>query len=314
VIRIYVNTLKGLEEIPPERVKEFEGKYVVWFDVVEPQKEELEFLKEEVGFKMPPKEVLRDIELSSKYIEGEDYLEITLSFVFQRKDEIVVEPIVFFIREKFFVTVRYDDAVPAMQEFKERIRRERKFFQFPEGMFAYLLAIEVDRTGDGLELLGKEIKKLWKEMFEEQSEEMIRELAYYDELNLTFRESINEKVRIISRCLKSPLINAHTKKELKVIYDDLTTLLDYTAFYMEKMESIQSSLLGLITIRQNEAVKVFTVLATVFLPATLIASIFGMNFKHMPELSWKFGYPYSLFLMVATTVVLLFWVRRKGWL
>jgi len=75
---------------------------------------------------------------------------------------------------------------------------------------------------------------------------------------------------------------------------------------MEKIDSIQNSLLGLITIRQNEAVKVFTVLATIFLPATLIASIFGMNFEFMPELTWKYGYPYSLFLMVAVTLNLRF--------
>jgi len=313
VIKIYVNTFKGLEEIEPEKLEEYAGKYVVWFDLYDPEEEELSFVKEKIAFEMPPKEILGDIELSSKYIEEKDFLEITLSFVIQQKDEILVEPVVFYIKEKYFVTVRYRD-IPAIMVFKNRVNFQKKFFQFPEGLFASILGIEVDRIGDRLEVMGKKIRDIWKKMFVEQSEEMIRELAYYDELNITLRESINEKLRIITRCLKSPLINAHTKKELKVIYDDLTTLLDYTAFYMEKIDSIQNSLLGLITIRQNEAVKVFTVLATVFLPATLIASIFGMNFKHMPELHWKYGYPYSLFLMVATTVVLLFWVRRKGWL
>jgi len=313
VIKIYVNTFKGLEEIDPEKLERYAGKYVVWFDLYDPEEEELSFVKEKINFEMPPKEILGDIELSSKYIEEKDFLEITLSFVIQQKDEILVEPVVFYIKEKYFVTVRYRD-IPAIMVFKNRVNFQKKFFQFPEGLFASILGIEVDRIGDRLEVMGKKIRDIWKKMFVEQSEEMIRELAYYDELNITLRESINEKLRIITRCLKSPLINAHTKKELKVIYDDLTTLLDYTAFYMEKIDSIQNSLLGLITIRQNEAVKVFTVLATVFLPATLIASIFGMNFKHMPELHWKYGYPYSLFLMVATTVVLLFWVRRKGWL
>ncbi|NPB08691.1 MAG: magnesium/cobalt transporter CorA [Aquificae bacterium] len=313
MIKIYVNTFKGLEEIDPEKLERYAGKYVVWFDLYDPEEEELSFVKEKINFEMPPKEILGDIELSSKYIEEKDFLEITLSFVIQQKDEILVEPVVFYIKEKYFVTVRYRD-IPAIMVFKNRVNFQKKFFQFPEGLFASILGIEVDRIGDRLEVMGKKIRDIWKKMFVEQSEEMIRELAYYDELNITLRESINEKLRIITRCLKSPLINAHTKKELKVIYDDLTTLLDYTAFYMEKIDSIQNSLLGLITIRQNEAVKVFTVLATVFLPATLIASIFGMNFKHMPELHWKYGYPYSLFLMVATTVVLLFWVRRKGWL
>jgi len=90
--------------------------------------------------------------------------------------------------------------------------------------------------------------------------------------------------------------------------------LDYTSVYMDKIDSIQNTLIGLINVRQNEAVKVFTVLATIFLPATLVASIFGMNFENMPELHWKYGYVYSLSVMVIITVVLIFWVKRKGWL
>ena len=313
MIKVYVNTFRGLEEVPYEEIDNYAGRFVVWIDLLDPKEDELELVKEKTGFDMPPKEILGEIEISSKYVEEKDYVEMTLSFVIQYKGEILVEPVVFYIKEKFLVSVRYRD-IPSILMFKNRINIHKKFYQFPEGIFAGILGIEVDRIGDRLEILGKRIKELWKQMFEEQSEEMIRELAYYDELNITLMESINEKLRVISKCLKSPLINAHTKKELRVIYEDLSTLLDYTSFYMEKIDSIQASLLGLITIRQNEAVKVFTVLATIFLPATLIASIFGMNFKYMPELTWKYGYPYSLFLMVFTTLVLLFWVRRKGWL
>lgn len=313
MIKIYVNTFKGFEEIDKDKLENFLGKYIIWFDLFNPSEEELEFVKEKINFRMPPKEILGDIEISSKYIEEKDYLEITLSFVIQQKDEILVEPVVFYIKEKFFVTVRYRD-IPSLMIFKNRANFQKEFYQFPESLFAEILGIEVDRIGDRLEVLGNKIKDIWRQIFTEQSEEMIRGLAFYDELNITLRESINEKLRIISKALKSPLINAHTKKDLRIIYDDLVTLLDYTAFYMEKIDSIQNSLLGLITIRQNEAVKVFTVLATIFLPATLIASIFGMNFKHMPELDWKYGYPYSLFLMVFTTIVLLLLVRRRGWL
>ncbi|NPB06303.1 MAG: magnesium/cobalt transporter CorA [Aquificae bacterium] len=311
MLKIYVNTLKGFEEVTPERVKEYAGKYVVWFDLIDPDDEELELVSRLTGFRKPPK--LEELELSSKYVEERDALEITLSFVIAKKEEILIEHVVFYIKEKFFVTFRYGD-VPAISLFKLKVNEEKKFYQFPESLFAEILAIEVDRIGRKLEDLGRRIKNARKEMVEGRLEELVHELAFYDELTLTLRESVNEKLRIIAKCLKSPLVNAHTKKELKVTYEDLTTLLDYTAFYLEKIDSIQSSLLGLITIKQNEAVKVFTVLAAVFLPATLIASIFGMNFKHMPELSWKFGYPYSLFLMVSTTAVLLFWVRRKGWL
>lgn len=313
MVKLYVIAGKEVFEREPEDFEQVRKKGILWIDVSEPTDEEIAWLRETVNFEIPSKEVMGDIEISSKYTEMGDSISITMSFVIQQKEEIVVEPVVFFIRERYFVTLRYRD-IPSLMIFLNRLRTNRTYIQFAESLFAEILSIEVDRIGDRLEILGKRIRNIWKEIFVEQSEEMIKDIAYYDELNITLRESINEKVRILTRLLKSPLINAQTKREVRVLLDDLSTLLEYTAFYMEKIDSIQNSLLGLITIRQNEAVKVFTVLATVFLPATLIASIFGMNFEYMPELAWKYGYPYSLLLMVLVTLALLLWVRRKGWL
>ncbi len=313
MLRLYVLSGREFSEWKVEEFEEARKRGILWIDVLNPTEEEIEWLGKNINFEMPSKEVMGDIEISSKYTESGDTISINMSFVIQQKDEIIVEPVFFFIRERYFVTLRYRD-VPSLMIFMNRLKTGSSYLQFAESLFAEVLSIEVDRIGDRLEILGRRIRNIWKEIFVEQSEEMIKDIAYYDELNITLRESLNEKVRILSRFIKSPLINAQTKRELKILLDDLNTLLDYTSFYMEKIDSIQNSLLGLITIRQNEAVKVFTVLATIFLPATLIASIFGMNFEYMPELSWKFGYPYSLFLMVFVTLALLLWVRRKGWL
>ncbi|RUM29329.1 MAG: magnesium and cobalt transport protein CorA, partial [Aquifex sp.] len=172
VIKIYVNTFKGFEEIDKDKLESFLGKYIIWFDLFNPSEEELEFVKEKINFRMPPKEILGDIEISSKYIEGKDYLEITISFVIQQKDEILVEPVVFYIKEKFFVTVRYRD-IPSIMIFKNRANFQKEFYQFPESLFAEILGIEVDRIGDRLEVLGNKIKDIWRQMFTEQSEEMI---------------------------------------------------------------------------------------------------------------------------------------------
>jgi len=313
VLKLYSITGSQVREFSKEDFEKVRKKGIVWIDALDPDKQEIEWLEKQIGFEMPSKEVLGDIEISSKYTEMGDSINITMSFVIQQKEEIIVEPVFFFIRERYFVTLRYRE-IPALLIFINRLKTSRTYIQFAESLFGEILEIEVDRIGDKLEILGMRIRNIWKKIFVEQSEELIKDIAYYDELNITLRESINEKIRILSRFLKSPLINAQTKRELKIVLDDLSTLLDYTSFYMEKIESIQNSLLGLITIRQNEAVKVFTVLATIFLPATLIASIFGMNFENMPELSWKYGYPYSLALMVLVTLALLLWVRRKGWL
>ncbi|MEN3034570.1 MAG: CorA family divalent cation transporter [Aquificaceae bacterium] len=313
MITIIASSSTGFRKLTIDQLDEVRDQPVLWFDVEKPSEAEIDWLKSVAGFEMPPREVIGDIEISSKFRENGEAIYMNMSFVLQQKEDVVVEPVIFFLRSRFVITLRYRD-IPSMLIFQKRLENSLKGLQFPEAVVAGILDIEVDRIGDRLEILGRRIRNLRKEVFIEQSEEIIRDISYYDELNMTLRESINEKLRILSHFIKSPKVNAQTKRDIKIAIDDLHTLLDYTVFYMDKIDSIQNSLLGLISIRQNEAVKVFTVLATVFLPATLIASIFGMNFEYMPELKWKFGYPYSLALMLLVTLGLIYWVRRKGWL
>ncbi|MFN3471809.1 MAG: CorA family divalent cation transporter [Aquificaceae bacterium] len=313
MINLYTSLGNSFKKLRLDEFGDIKKEAVIWLDVERPTEAEIDWLRSSIGFKMPPREVFGDIEISSKYREEEDSIYMNLSFVIQQKEDIVVEPVLFFIKGRYMVSIRYRD-IPSMLIFVKRMEQLPIAFQFPEAMLSQIVSIEVDRLGDRLEILGRRIRNLRKEVFVEQSEEIIKEISYYDELNITIRETIDEKLRILSHFVKSPKINAQTKREIKTALEDLHTLLDYTSFYMDKLDSIQNSLLGLITIKQNEAVKVFTVLATIFLPATLIASIFGMNFELMPELHWKYGYPYSLFLMVAITLSLIYWVKKKGWL
>ena len=313
MIKIYASSAFGFTERSVDEFGTISKDRILWIDVEKPTEEEILWLKSAVGFEMPPREVFGDIEISSKYREEGEKIFMNFSFVIQQKEDILVEPVFFFLKGRFMVTIRYRD-IPTLLIFQRRVEVQKLVLQFPEEMFSQIISIEVDRIGDRLEILGRRIRNLRKEVFEEQTEEILKDISYYDELNITLRETINEKLRILSHFVKSPKINAQTKREIKVILEDLYTLLDYTSFYMDKIDSIQNTLIGLINVRQNEAVKVFTVLATIFLPATLIASIFGMNFENMPELHWKYGYVYSLALMVIITVVLIFWVKRKGWL
>lgn len=313
MIKIYASSAFGFTEHSVDEFGTIPEDRILWIDVEKPTEEETLWLKSAVGFEMPPREVLEDIEISSKYREEGEKIFMNFSFVIQQKEDILVEPVLFFLKGRFMVTIRYRD-IPTLMIFQRRVEVQRLVFQLPEEMFLQIIGIEVDRIGDRLEILGRRIRKLRKEVFEEQTEEILKDVSYYDELNTTLRETINEKLRILSHFVESPKINAQTKREIKVILEDLYTLLDYTSVYMDKIDSIQDTLIGRINIRQNEAVKIFTVLATIFLPATLVASIFGMNFEVMPELQWKYGYVYSLSVMVIITLVLIFWVKRKGWL
>ena len=302
----------GIERIEkPEEIAEFlKARILVWVDVRNPQEGDLKFLERNFGFKEPPKEVFEDIEISSRFYEGREQLYAIFSFLVQHKNEVYAEPVLFFIKDNLLITLRYSKIV-TFSMFKRMLDRRKLSFQFPDQLMAELLNLEVERIGNRLEIIGKRIRSIRQQIFTEQSPEIIKDLAFYDELNLTLRESINEKLRILHKLLRSTKINNVTKRELKLIIEDLHALADYTTIYMEKIDSVQESLLGLITIRQNETAQVFAFIATLFLPPTLIASIYGMNFDFIPFLHNPYGFWISLALMVAVTGGLLLWLRLK---
>ena len=283
---------------------------LLWIDLRNPKEEDLKFLEKEFGFKEPPKEVFEDIELSSRYYEGRDYLYAIFSFLVQHKDEVFAEPVLFFLKKNLLITLRYNKIV-TFSMFKRIIDHQKLTFSSPDILMAELLNLEVERMGNRLEIIGKRIRSIRQQIFEEQSPEIIKDLAFYDELNLTLRESINEKLRILTKLLRSTKIGNRTKQELKMIIEDLHALADYSSIYMEKIDSVQESLLGLITIKQNEAAQVFAFIATLFLPPTLVASIYGMNFDWLPFLHSPYGFWISLLLMVTVTGGLLAWLKIK---
>jgi magnesium transporter len=310
VLKVFVFKPEGgFERVDPKSLK-LEGGNTVWVDVREPTPEDLRYLRERFGFKEPPKEVFEDIEISSRFFEGRDHLYAVFSFLVQHRDEIRSEPVLFFLKENLLITLRYSKIV-TFSMFKRMVTRRKLAFESPDALMAELLNLEVERIGNRLEIVGKRIRSIRKQIFEEQSPEIIKDLAFYDELNLTLRESINEKLRILQKLIRSSKIRGVTKRELKLIIEDLVALSDYTTIYMEKIDSVQESLLGLITIQQNEASQVFAFIATLFLPSTLIASIYGMNFEYIPFLHNKYGFFISVFFMLVVTGGLLAWLRIK---
>jgi len=314
VLRAYLILPQGgIQRIDdPQKIKELaKTETLLWIDLRNPKDEDVKFLEKEFGFKEPPKEVFEDIETSSRFYEGRDYLYTILSFLVQHKDEVFAEPVLFFLKKNLLITLRYNKIV-TFSMFKRLIDKQKLTFESPDNLMAELLNLEVERMGNRLEIIGKRIRSIRQQIFEEQSPEIIKDLAFYDELNLTVRESINEKLRILTKLLRSTKISNTTKQELKMIIEDLHALADYSSIYMEKIDSVQESLLGLITIRQNEAAQVFAFIATLFLPPTLVASIYGMNFDYIPFLHNPYGFWISLILMVSVTGALLAWLRFKN--
>jgi magnesium transporter len=176
------------------------------------------------------------------------------------------------------------------------------------------MSIRIDKDADILEFITKEINKLSKFAFTgiDITEEILETISYYEEYNMTIRENLIDKQRILSSILKSYRFPPDIKEEFKIMIKDVSSLIDYTTFNFEKLSYLQNIFLGLINLEQNKIVKTLTTLSLLFLPSTLIASIYGMNFKYMPGLEWKFGFVMAIMLMLFITGITYLFIRQKG--
>jgi magnesium transporter len=145
-------------------------------------------------------------------------------------------------------------------------------------------------------------------------EEILFKITQYQETTILLRENIVDKQRVISGLLRSDIFPAENHEKLRVVIKDIHSLLEHTTFSFERLEYLQNTFLGLVNIEQNKIIKIFTVASVVFMPPTLIASMYGMNFKWMPELGFRFGYPMAVLLMVASSFITLLIFKRKKWL
>ncbi|MDQ7055157.1 MAG: CorA family divalent cation transporter [Persephonella sp.] len=131
---------------------------------------------------------------------------------------------------------------------------------------------------------------------------------------MTIRENLIDKQRILSSLLKSYKVPKEVREELRIMIKDVNSLIEYTTFNFERLDYLQNTFLGLLNIQQNQVIKIFTIMSVIFLPPTLIASIYGMNFHFMPELDWKYGYPFASYPYDNICIDTSDSFQEKGWL
>jgi magnesium transporter len=134
------------------------------------------------------------------------------------------------------------------------------------------------------------------------------------ERTMVLRENIIDKQRAISNLLKSELIPLELRPKLTILIKDINSLLEHIRFGFDRLDYLQDTFLGFVNIEQNKIIKIFTVISVIFMPPTLIASIYGMNFDVMPEVHWRYGYPIVLGLMLVSSVSILYYFRKRKWL
>lgn len=230
-------------------------------------------------------------------------------------ENFTLEPVSFILKNGILVSVR-DENLRSFNETVKKIFANTK--AFPDGfhVLVALLETRIEYDADVIEDTTDMITNLSKSMdaAAEPDEDVLIQIKDLQEKVMVLRQTIIDKQRIISNMLKSRLFPKELLPHLTMMIKDINSLFEYTRFGFERLDYLQDTFLGMVNIQQNKIIKIFTVVSVIFLPPTLVASIYGMNFTNMPELSWKLGYPFALALMVLFAWAVLWVFKRKKWL
>ncbi|MFC5271222.1 magnesium/cobalt transporter CorA [Adhaeribacter terreus] len=302
-------------EKDPETLRPAAGKNTIWIDLQAPSEAELQRVEQEFGIEFFTPQEAAEIESSSRYFEDSTGFEANSAFVVLDKGNYETRQISFILKDGILFTLRRTE----MKAFAETVRKMKTFKSTTTKaiqIWLLLLETQIDFDADFIEFLTRTTNNVSKKLVKEQSieEEVLIRITELQENTIQIRDSIVDKQRLVSSLLRSFSVAEPEKDRLRIIIKDINSLLQHAQFSFERLEYLQNTFLGLVNIEQNQVIKIFTVVTVVFMPPTLIASIYGMNFKVMPELEWVAGYPFALILMVASSMTFLWYFKRKKWL
>ncbi len=286
---------------------------IFWIDLINPTDEEKHQVERDFRVELFTKQESEEIESSSKYVETEDEIGINLNFLIQENEAFSNVPVSFIIKDKILVTQRTHE----FRSFSETYRKLRATKPVDgDDIFLTILETRIDFDADLIENITDKISAISKEMTRDKdpNRDLLLKITALQESTITIRENIVEKQRILSSMLKSKMFPKEDYENMRIMIKDVGSLLDHTSFNFERLEFLQNTFLGLVDMEQNRVIKIFTVVTVIFMPPTLIASAYGMNFKFMPELDELWGYPFAILLMFLSSAMTLLFFRRKKWL
>jgi magnesium transporter len=304
----------------------------LWLDVVQPTPDERAQIEAAHELTLPTPEEAREIEPSDRlYVEGGARFMTATILVHADAPLPDRASITFILSGRALITLRYVEPRP-VTTYARKLLRGQESCTCPEEALVGLLEAFIDRIADILEKTAIDLDQVSQVIFAEDAPRqrrqgpardlraVIRALGRNDDLVSTIRESLLSLTRLIS-FLTASLNTApgdrplkEVKSRLKSTRNDIVSLGEHAAFESHTINFLLEATLGMINIDQNAIIKIFSIAAVVFLPPTLVASIYGMNFDFMPELHWLAGYPWALGLMVISAILPLIYFRRKGWL
>jgi len=299
---------------------------VVWVDLVDPTRDEEAALEQGLGIGIPTREEMAEIEISSRlyYEDGAAFMTAMLPAQ-AHSDAPQMGPVTFVLAGARLVTIRYHEP-RAFQTFPARAEKVAVGCTSGETTLLSLLEAVVDRLADILERAGDDIDRTSQGVFQQSGAKPTRSRGFQEVLEQIGREgdltsdirhslvTLERLVGFLGHVTTQHKSSKDVRDRLKTLARDVRSLTDHASFLSQKITFLLDATLGMINIEQNAIIKIFSVAAVVFLPPTLIASIYGMNFERMPELEWMLGYPFALGLMIVSAILPYWYFKRRGWL
>lgn len=323
MLEAYITSRGGLRKIEVLRAL---PKDLIWVDLLNPTAEERARVEKAFKIEIPAREEMQEIEISSRlYNEGSAYFMTAILLSQTETDKPVTGPITFILARQALVTVRFSEP-RSFLNFANRSQRPHCGITSAEAVLVSLLEAVVDRAADLLERIANEVDTISHEVFERSDHRptpardyqvILKRIGRRGNLNSKTRESLGTLARLatyLGPLAKDRAFGKEWRSRIGTLQSDISSLSDISLFTANKITFLLEAVLGMINIEQNAIIKIFSVAAVVFLPPTLIASVYGMNFDFMPELGWSHGYYYAIAAMVVSAIFPYLYFKRKGWL
>jgi magnesium transporter len=299
----------------------------VWVDLEAPTPEEKGWLRSRFGVALPDDIIDDDLEESARFYEEDNgELHIRSDFLIEGDDATGARPgkparnvrVAFILKAGVLFSVHTED-LPVFRLLRLRARRIPALIEDAKDVLLKLYDADAEYSADALEGIYDHLEKVSagvvkSNVDDKAAGEALTAIARQEDLNGRIRRNVMDTRRAVSFMMRSRMLNAEQFEEARQILRDIDSLDSHTAFLFDKINFLLDATVGFVNINQNKIIKIFSVASVGLLPPTLIASIYGMNFKAMPELDWSLGYPFALLLMVASVAAPFIYFRRKGWL
>ncbi len=292
----------------------------IWVDLVAPTPLVRKWVGQHFGVDLPDPEDLTDIEASARfYVEDNGEVHLHSDFLLDRPDsEARNVAVAFILHDNILFSVRSEE-LPVFRLQRLRARSQPGYVKDGLEVLLDLYDADVEYSADTLEDIYAELDRIDRRVLtphvgDDEAAAILAEIARSENLNGRIRRNVLDTRRALSFLMRSRILTTEQHEDARQILRDIESLDGHTVYLFGKINFLMDATVGFININQNKIIKIFSVASVALLPPTLIASVYGMNFKYMPELEWQIGYPFAIGLMVASALVPMMYFRRRGWL